>query len=261
MQSLKNLLVVLILVILNSCALWKSKEEDRRIIDTSDPLKAFKSSLTDICLSGAGKGKLNFFEERHSFAFESFLEKDEAKWTMAFQIPFQDDELIRIHFGDVLERSGDIKVDGSFYQKLTKSNSKTESGRQALRLLDRSLAKLGIFLKYYSLGDQVAKCFFEPLMKAGQKVYGTCRAAINTLGTGRGPKNLFKWKIIEDKFIITSAISRRYRFNLAFHAKDDQLTKFKQMELYLTDNQQSLSKGSKKSTNPLVMKFFLEECF
>ena len=106
-----------------------------------------QQSLKKICLSGSGKGRLQFLSGRYSFGYESLLEKKIKTWSLALNIPFSGEEIFKINY--VNADKEEMIASGDFYRRLKKESLYESKSRYELEMLDTYLLGFSKFLKWY----------------------------------------------------------------------------------------------------------------
>lgn len=89
--------------------------------------------MDSLCLTGQGKGRLEYGRRRHVFNYESLWEPNKSQWSLALSLPLIGQELIRFDFGENRK-----KVSGNFALRLKKE--KVDQSTNGL--LERFYAKL-----------------------------------------------------------------------------------------------------------------------
>lgn len=89
--------------------------------------------MDSLCLTGQGKGRLEYSRGRHVFNYESLWEPEKSRWSLALSLPLIGQELIKFDFGK--ERR---KVSGNFAMRLKKEKVDLATNG----LLERFYAKL-----------------------------------------------------------------------------------------------------------------------
>ena len=56
--------------------------------------------MDSLCLTGQGKGRLEYSRRRHVFNYESLWEPGKSQWSLALSLPLIGQELIRFDFSD-----------------------------------------------------------------------------------------------------------------------------------------------------------------
>jgi hypothetical protein len=106
--------------------------------------------LNQICLTGEGRGRVQFFQEKHLFGQESLYSKKEKEWILALEIPIHGEEVIRLNWENALEKTGP-KIEGAFFNRLKQVAKKQKRGKLYLQLLNSFFKKYSDFLYFLSL--------------------------------------------------------------------------------------------------------------
>lgn len=93
--------------------------------------------MDSLCLTGQGKGRLEYSKGRHVFNYESLWEPKDSKWSLALSLPLIGQELIRFDFD-----KGKNNVSGNFATRL--ENEKVNQATNGL--LERFYGKLSQWL-------------------------------------------------------------------------------------------------------------------
>ncbi len=96
--------------------------------------------LTPVCLSGGGRGRLAFNDEKYSFEFESLLNLRKHAWTIGVEIPFRGEELLILNYlrKTLKLNNKRIKINHNQLNKLNKR-----------KMLGLFIDKLILFLNLY----------------------------------------------------------------------------------------------------------------
>ncbi|MBC98678.1 MAG: hypothetical protein CME63_13085 [Halobacteriovoraceae bacterium] len=98
-------LVLVGLATTSSCSLFQKKSD-----------KSLVQSLQGICLTGSGKGRIEFEGGRHLFNYESLLKDREQRWALGLNLPIIGQEILEL---DIPRKLGEpYKVRGTFAKRL-----------------------------------------------------------------------------------------------------------------------------------------------
>lgn len=123
-----KILLLNTLLILSSCSLFKNQSLSRDIT----------KNTKKICLSGSGKGRLTIQNSTYVFGYESSLEEELAKWTLALDFPLRNQEIFHLDWS----QSKKVKFSSTIEEKILKENKHVHP-----KHLDEYIQNLGNFLK------------------------------------------------------------------------------------------------------------------
>jgi hypothetical protein len=132
------------LLLLNSCA-WLSLKKDPEI----DPSTALKS----ICWNGNGTGRVRFYSEKFQFRFESALDSQQKRWSLAFSGPVMGQELLEYYYSESPEN---VLFKGGLWQRWAKEIRKSPRG--PLAMANQSIKELGPYLVWQQSANSFFKC-------------------------------------------------------------------------------------------------------
>ena len=127
------------LVLLSSCSLFQKQSTDKTLVE----------SLQGICLTGSGKGRIEFENGRHLFDYESLVRNENKQWALGLNLPIIGQELLEL---EITESFGEhYKVKGTFARRL---NQDIKSKRDRV-LLAKFFQRLSEFVWVVSHKDTV----------------------------------------------------------------------------------------------------------
>lgn len=123
-----KLLLFSIILLLSSCSVFKTNKLSRDI----------KTNIQKICLSGQGKGRLTVQKKTYIYGYESLLEEDMAKWTLALDFPMRNQEIFKLDWS----KGGKVDFHTSIEDIILRENKHVSP-----KHLDLYIQNLGLFLK------------------------------------------------------------------------------------------------------------------
>jgi hypothetical protein len=123
-----KLLLLSTFLLLSSCSIFNAGKLSRDI----------ENNIQKICLSGSGKGRLTVQNRTYVFGYDSLLEEDLAKWTLALDFPMRNQELFKLDWS----KGNKTIFETSIEEKILKENKHVNP-----KHLDQYIQKLGLFLK------------------------------------------------------------------------------------------------------------------
>lgn len=145
--------IAFLLVFLSSCA-HSGKPK---------PSKNFSKEIENLCLSGEGRGRIEYFDRKYVFSYENLLNLENKEWLLGLSLPLHGEELLKINFSDK------IRIKGNFYKRLA-LNAQRENKLEYERL-KFFMSDLGAFLKIVALAKSGqspcldGKCFLDKSLK------------------------------------------------------------------------------------------------
>lgn len=192
-----------------------------------------------MCLSGDGKGRIQFFSNKNRFSYETLLESSKELWSLFVSIPFHGDEVLYVGY-DAVDASK-LKVSGSIYTSTVEEIKKQKHSKHYLTLLNEFLYKFSLYLKSYTMHDLNYKQLFKGGHCAGKKIDGQ-------IFTGECSRYL--WKYDPDSFELFFKADGGNDFFLRFNSKDPSVGYYNHMKVSLEHS----------GENIVSMEFFLSEC-
>ncbi|MEE2744702.1 MAG: hypothetical protein VYD54_12385 [Bdellovibrionota bacterium] len=162
-----------------------------------------KEGIKKVCLSGEGRGRFSFQDEKQSFQYESFLNKGKKSWTVAYHFPLHGEERLVLGYKEAL--AGDIEVEGSLYKKLIDDTADEVAREKVKNLFRVFFLKFGHFLEIY-----------DEFQRFGSRSELECLPEVRDEGRVRGqcfygPKNeTVLWEVSKENF----------HFSFPFHNGD-----------------------------------------
>lgn len=102
-------------------------------------------SLSKICLSGEGKGRIQWSGGRHVFNFESLNNKDKDLWSLALNLPIFGEEVF--HLGHKKALKGKVVPKGNFWRRLEREMRQSKKGRTDFAFLKSFILRYGQLIK------------------------------------------------------------------------------------------------------------------
>jgi len=158
-----------------SCSTTKFKKRNLE----SGPLDLLKSGLSKVCLSGEGRGRFYFVDERQTFSFESLLDNAKKRLDISYHFPFHGEEGLSIFYKEALKEQ--ITYQGSLFERIKKEGRK-DGGEKLRGFFAPYVTKLGQFLFLFNsfkdtdFFDDFVRCHKGPRQKGlvkGECFYGS----------------------------------------------------------------------------------------
>ncbi len=110
--------------------------------------------LKKICLSGSGKGRLEFLSEKYRFSYDSSNDIKEKRWTLAVNVPLLGEEVVELNYVKAAEEN--VQVNGAFYERLEDAAKESSQDKYQLEMLNSYLKTFGKFLVWSNdIRDQI----------------------------------------------------------------------------------------------------------
>jgi len=103
-----KILLILMLIIFNSCSLFKPKLLNRNL----------STAAKSVCLSADGRGRLTFLKRKYVFSYESYLDEAQANWLLALSFPLHAQETFKIDWS----KNDKIELISSIEDKILREN-------------------------------------------------------------------------------------------------------------------------------------------